>query len=149
MIRTKNTTTDVNGLGTILDALTAMPTHTLVSGNSSSMNMKIRAHMTAWSWRVPAVPRREERRKGEITPLRRLPTQNPTYATDTDKPGQREVTSSAEIWRNTELYYTGKRITVHCMYTAYTRILCIVVTLCKSMFVHIKLHKSMRRTFYL
>ncbi len=62
-------------------------TFTLVSGNSSSTNIKMRAQMTASSRRVPAVPREEERRKGEISPLTILPTHHPTDATDTDTPG--------------------------------------------------------------
>ena len=38
---------------------------TFVSGSSSSTKMKTKAQMAAWSRRVPAVPRGEERRKGE------------------------------------------------------------------------------------
>ncbi len=64
---------------------------TLVSGNSSSMKTKMRAQMTAWSKRVPAVPREEERRKGEISPLTILPTHHPADANDTDTPGWKRM----------------------------------------------------------
>ncbi len=48
--------------------------------------MKTRAQMAAWSRRVPAVPREEERRKGETWLLTILPIQNPENAMDTEKP---------------------------------------------------------------
>ena len=60
--------------------------------------------MTAWSRRVPAVPREEERRKGEISPLKMVPTHQPDDATDNDKPGQRGVS-----------YRLGKIRTFLCM----------------------------------
>ncbi len=67
--------------------------------------------------RVPAVPKEDDRRKGEISPLKMVPSHQPTDATDTDKPAWAERSIMHWVKHQTATTSHGNSIIIETQFT--------------------------------